>query len=172
MFACEHEGVVPDMLVLGKSLGGAILPIAAVIARPDLDVAAPWSMGHDTHEKNPVTTRAALAVLDVITEEGLVERAAETGAWALDRLREIATPASGLHLPRGRGLLMGVDVGTPDSGPPDLVRAGAIRAQCLAEGLNFKVSAGATLALSPPLIIDRTDLACAFEILGRVVRTV
>ena len=172
MFASEHEGVVPDMLVLGKSLGGAILPIAALIARPDLDVAAPWSVGHYTHEKNPVTTRAALAVLDVITEEGLVERAAETGTWALDRLHEIAASASGLHLPRGRGLLMGVDVRNPASGVPDPVRADAIRAQCLAQGLNFKVSAGATLALSPPLIIDRTDLEQAFDTLARVVRTV
>ena len=67
---------------------------------------------------------------------------------------------------------MGVDVRNLASGVPDPVRAEAIRAQCLAEGLNFKLSAGATLALSPPLIIDRTGLEHAFDILTRVVRTV
>jgi 4-aminobutyrate aminotransferase len=59
MFACEHDGVTPDILVLGKALGGGILPIAAVVARADLDVAGDWALGHYTHEKNPVTTRAA-----------------------------------------------------------------------------------------------------------------
>ena len=80
MFACEHDGVVPDMLVLGKALGGGILPIAAVIARPELDVGADWAFGHYTHEKNPVTTRAALTTIEIIEEEGLVENAARVGA--------------------------------------------------------------------------------------------
>jgi 4-aminobutyrate aminotransferase len=63
MFACEHDGVVPDMLVLGKALGGGILPIAAVIARPEFDVGADYAFGHYTHEKNPVTARAALTTI-------------------------------------------------------------------------------------------------------------
>ena len=58
MFACEHEGVTPDILVLGKALGGGILPIAAVLARPELDVCGDMAYGHYTHEKNPVTARA------------------------------------------------------------------------------------------------------------------
>ena len=86
MFACEHDDVAPDILVLGKALGGGILPIAAVIARPDLDVGGDWAFGHYTHEKNPVTARAALTTIEIIEDEGLVENAAKIGAAALERL--------------------------------------------------------------------------------------
>ena len=72
MFACQHDGVAPDILVLGKALGGGILPIAAVLARPELDVGAEWAFGHYTHEKNPVTARAALTTIEIIEDEGLV----------------------------------------------------------------------------------------------------
>ncbi len=70
-FASEHDGVTPDIVVLGKSLGGGILPIAAVIARHDLDVAGEYAIGHYTHEKNPVTARAALTTIAIIREDGL-----------------------------------------------------------------------------------------------------
>ena len=86
MFACEHDDVVPDMLVLGKALGGGILPIAAVIARPELDVGGAYAFGHYTHEKNPVTARAALTTIEIIEDEGLVANAARVGAFALERL--------------------------------------------------------------------------------------
>ena len=80
---------VPDILVLGKALGGGILPIAAVIARPELDVGADYAFGHYTHEKNPVTARAALTTIEIIEEEGLVENAARVGAFALERLHDM-----------------------------------------------------------------------------------
>jgi 4-aminobutyrate aminotransferase len=83
MFACEHDSVVPDILVLGKALGGGILPIAAVIAQPVLDVGADYAFGHYTHEKNPVTARAALTTIEIIEDEGLVANAARVGAAAL-----------------------------------------------------------------------------------------
>jgi 4-aminobutyrate aminotransferase len=92
MFACTPEGVVPDILVLGKALGGGVLPIAAAIARPDLDVAGAYAIGHYTHEKNPVTARAALTTLQIIEDEGLAERAHVLGARALTRLRRGARP--------------------------------------------------------------------------------
>lgn len=168
LFACEHEGAVPDILVLGKALGGAMLPIASVTARGDLDVAAEWSVGHYTHEKNPLTTRVAGTVLKVLERDGLPERAAELGAHALDRLQDMAARHPGLTRARGRGLLLGVDVVRPD-GQPDAGRAGRIRAACLAAGLNFKLSAEATLALSPPLIIARDDLDRALDIVEQAV---
>ena len=71
-FAAEHDGAAPDIVVLGKALGGGVLPIAACIARADLDVAGAYALGHYTHEKNPVTSAAALATLEVIEREGLV----------------------------------------------------------------------------------------------------
>ena len=80
LFVSEHFGVVPDITVLGKALGGAVVPIAAMIGDASLDVASDLPLGHYTHEKNPFTCRAALTVLEVIESEGLVERAAELGA--------------------------------------------------------------------------------------------
>ncbi len=89
MFACEPENVTPDILVLGKALGGAALPIAAVVARPELDVAGAYAIGHYTHEKNPVTARAALTTLQIIEDEALPERATNLGAKALARLHDM-----------------------------------------------------------------------------------
>jgi 4-aminobutyrate aminotransferase len=117
MFACEHTGVTPDVLVLGKALGGGMLPLAAVLARADLDTAGDLSIGHYTHEKNPLLAAAGLATLDVIAEDGLVARAAELGAWALDRLREIATTRPLVGEVRGLGLLIGVELVLPDGAP-------------------------------------------------------
>ncbi|HMQ58910.1 MAG TPA: aspartate aminotransferase family protein, partial [Rhizobiaceae bacterium] len=88
-FAHEHDGVTPDIVVLGKALGGGILPVAAVIARAGLDVAGDYAIGHYTHEKNPVTARAALTTIAIIREEGLAERALEMGAAAMERLEAL-----------------------------------------------------------------------------------
>ncbi len=73
----------------GKALGGGVLPIAAVLARADLDVGGAWAFGHYTHEKNPVTCRAALTTLDIIEDEGLVENARRQRERTLQRLWEM-----------------------------------------------------------------------------------
>ncbi len=109
MFACDHDGVVPDILVMGKALGGGILPIAAALCRPELDVAADFAIGHYTHEKNPVMARAALTTIDIIENEGLIENAATIGALALDRLQEMKARHRLIGDVRGRGLLLGVE---------------------------------------------------------------
>ena len=77
MFACEWLDCEPDMLVLGKGLGGGVFPMAALIAREDLDVAADRALGHYTHEKSSVGCAAALATLDVIRDENLLRRSRE-----------------------------------------------------------------------------------------------
>ncbi|MGH6960071.1 MAG: (R)-1-hydroxy-2-aminoethylphosphonate ammonia-lyase, partial [Dongiaceae bacterium] len=86
MLACEHYGVTPDILVLGKGLGGGILPLAAVIARERFDVAGDQALGHYTHEKSPVACAAALATIAYIEEHGLIEHARDLGRHALERL--------------------------------------------------------------------------------------
>ncbi len=105
LFACQHEDVVPDILVLGKSLGGGMLPIACMIARPELDVCGGYAYGHFTHEKNPVTRRADDA--GDIDDEQLVANAAWVGTFA-------PAPNVGRHPligdVRGRGCLMGVEL--------------------------------------------------------------
>jgi 4-aminobutyrate aminotransferase len=168
LFACEHAGVSPDILVLGKALGGGILPLAAVIARKGLDVAQHLALGHYTHEKNPVLAAAALATLDVIEEEGLAERAAVLGAHALARLGEIARGRPCVGEVRGLGLLIGVElVGPGDAPAPDL--AERVLYAALSRGLSLKTTMGSVLTLSPPLVIERADLDRALDILAESV---
>jgi 4-aminobutyrate aminotransferase len=86
MFLCEHAGCVPDILVLSKGLGGGVLPMAALIAKPELDVAADGALGLYSHDQSPVGCTAALATLQVIEEEGLLAVAVELGRHARGRL--------------------------------------------------------------------------------------
>lgn len=169
-FSHEHDGVSPDILVLGKALGGGILPIAAVVARSELDVAGDFALGHYTHEKNPVTTRAALTTIEIIEEEGLVDRAAELGAYARSRLSELMSRCPQIGEIRGRGLMIGVELVEDRAAyGPDNALAERVYYRCLEEGLSFKISAGNVLTLSPPLVIERADLDKALAIVERAV---
>lgn len=164
-FAHDHDGVTPDIIVLGKALGGGVLPIAAVLARADLDVAGDFAIGHYTHEKNPVTAAAALATLDVIEAEGLVERAARLGDLAMTRLGDALGGHPHVGDIRGRGLMLGVEIVTDrQSRQPDPDRAERVYYACLERGLSFKISAGNVLTLSPPLTISEEDLLSAMGI--------
>jgi 4-aminobutyrate aminotransferase len=166
MFACEHENVVPDILVLGKALGGGILPIAAVVARPSLDVGGAWAFGHYTHEKNPVTARAALTTIEIVEDEGLVENAARVGALALSRLEDLKSRHAAVGDVRGRGLLLGVDiVKSRDTKEPDNDLAEAVMYGALDAGLSFKTTMGNVLTLTPPLTITADEMMMALDIL-------
>ncbi|WP_051241422.1 (R)-1-hydroxy-2-aminoethylphosphonate ammonia-lyase [Stappia stellulata] len=172
-FACEHDEVVPDILVLGKALGGGILPIAAVIANSELNVAGDYAIGHYTHEKNPVTARAALTTLEIIEDEDLVERAAKLGAHAMTRLHEDLAGCSIVGDIRGRGLMLGVEIVTDRAErTPGNDLAEAIYYRCLDAGLSFKISQGCVLTLSPPLTIERADLDRALDIVRDAIRAV
>ena len=169
-FAHDHDGVTPDIITLGKALGGGMLPIAAVVARAELDVAGDFAIGHYTHEKNPVTAQAALTTLDIIDSEGLAERAALLGETAIDRLRERLGTCSAVGDVCGRGLLFGIEiVAERDARTPDPDLAERICYACLAEGMSFKVSAGNVLTLSPPLTISENELARALDIVEAAI---
>ncbi|MEA9986629.1 aspartate aminotransferase family protein [Subtercola sp. RTI3] len=113
MFASEHEAVVPDILVLGKGLGGAAMPVAAVVAREEFDVGESWAFGHYTHEKNPLMARAGLTTLQIIEDEGLVERSARLGEHALERARGLAATYDVIGDVRGRGLMLALEIVDP-----------------------------------------------------------
>lgn len=162
MFACEHEGVVPDILVLGKALGGGILPIAAVVARSELDVGGAWAFGHYTHEKNPVTARAALTTIEIIEEEGLADNAASVGALALDLLHDMQARFSCIGDVRGRGLLLGLELVRED-GTPDNDLAEAVMYAALDRGISFKTTMGNVLTLTPPLVITADEMRDAIS---------
>jgi 4-aminobutyrate aminotransferase len=169
-FAHDHDGLTPDIIVLGKALGGGTLPIAAILARADLDVAGDFAIGHYTHEKNPVTARAALATLDIIADEGLVERADRLGRKALARLQDGLSDSPLAGDIRGRGLMIGVEI-VSDRGArtPDPERAERILYDCLSNGLSFKISAGNVLTLSPPLTIPEDDLDRALAVVEAAI---
>lgn len=169
-FSFDHDDVVPDICVVGKSLGGGILPIAAAIARDDLNVCGDFAIGHYTHEKNPVTARAALTTLDIIEDEGLVERSAQLGEHAMNRLRDFASACPIAGDVRGRGLMFGVEIVSDRetrSAAPDM--AEKIYYKCLDKGLSFKISQGCVLTLSPPLTIAREDLDAALTIVETAI---
>ena len=165
-FAAEHDGARPDIVVLGKALGGGILPIAACVARDDLNVAGPWAYGHYTHEKNPVTAAAALATLEVIERDGLVEQAARVGAHALERLHALKDRHPLIGDVRGRGLLLGLElVSDRARKTPAGDAAEAVLYRALSRGLSFKTTMGNTLTLTPPLITTREQMDQAIDIL-------
>jgi 4-aminobutyrate aminotransferase len=166
MFACEHFGVIPDILCIGKGLGGGIFPMAAMIAREDLDIAEDKALGHYTHEKNPVGCVAALSTIQYIEDERLIQRSASLGKQTLDRLWEIAENYPIIGDIRGTGLLMGIElVKDRVSKEPATDEAERVMYTALAKGLSFKISMGNILTLVPPLTISREEMDRAVEIL-------
>ena len=172
-FACEHFGAAPDILVAGKGLGGGIMPLAAVMADLALDLAGNLALGHYTHEKNPTACAAGLAVLEVLREEGLVERAATLGRHALDRLGDMKTRHPLIGDVRGLGLSLAVElVRDPATREKASEEADAVMYRCLEQGLAFKTSHGNVLTLTPPLNITQTDMDLALDILDRALAAV
>ncbi|MCE5334154.1 MAG: aspartate aminotransferase family protein [Desulfobacteraceae bacterium] len=176
MFTCENFGVVPDMLVIGKGLGGGVVPIAALIAREDLDVAGHIALGHYTHEKSPVACAAALATIRYIESEGLAAHAAEIGSYALGRMRDMMDFHPLIGDVRGLGLLMGIEL-VKDRKTRERAtdEAEAVMYGALSRGLSFKLTMGNILTLTPALTITREEMdkalgiieECLFEIEGR-----
>ncbi|HEY0258559.1 MAG TPA: aspartate aminotransferase family protein [Lacisediminihabitans sp.] len=164
MFSSEHEGVTPDILVLGKGLGGGVVPVAAVVAREELDVGEAWAFGHYTHEKNPLMARAGLTTLQIIEDEGLVARSAELGAIALARSAALAERFGAIGDVRGRGLMVGIELVRDDGRTADPALAEAVLYGCLRRGLSFKTTMGNVLTLTPPLVVSEAELDEAFNI--------
>lgn len=166
MFACEHYGVVPDMLVIGKGLGGGILPLAALIARDGLDVAGDRALGHYTHEKNPVACAAARATIDYIETHGLLARARDLGRSTLERLRTMMTVHPLIGDVRGLGLLLGIElVADRSTRAPAPEQAEAVMYAALSRGLSFKITMGNIITLAPPLTITGEEMDRALGIL-------
>lgn len=173
MFACEHYGIVPDMLVLGKALGGGVFPLAALLARENLNVAAKMALGHYTHEKNPVACAAGLATLDVLAEEGLVDKAKQLGDYALEKLRALACRHPLIGDVRGLGLLMGVELLRNRATLERAIdEADRIMYAALSRGLNFKITMGNILTLTPALTISQAEMDQALAILDEAITEV
>ena len=158
MFCCEQLDIVPDILVIGKGLGGAVMPIAATIVREDLDVLQNRALGHYTHEKSPVAAAAALATLDVIENEQLLEQSRRLGIVALEQMDQIKRNNPLVTDVRGAGLALAIEVQSQ--------YAERILYSCLSNGLSFKISSGNVLTLTPPLTITEEQLRTALSIVA------
>ncbi|MEC8894740.1 MAG: aspartate aminotransferase family protein [Planctomycetota bacterium] len=173
MFTCEHYGVVPDMLVIGKGLGGGVFPLAALIAREGLNVAADKALGHYTHEKSPVACAAALAAIDVIEDEKLLQNATRIGKFALERLAELERKHALVGDVRGLGLLLGVElVRDRQSRERATEEAEVVMYEALARGLSFKLTMGNILTLTPALTITEEEMAEAIGIIDECLSLV
>ncbi len=173
MFTCEHFNVVPDMLVIGKGLGGGIFPLAALIARADLDVGSNRALGHYTHEKNPVACAAALATIECLEEEDLLANAQDTGSYALTRLHDMMQRERLIGTVRGLGLLMGMElVKDRQTKEPACEEAERVMYSALGKGLNFKITMGNIITLTPPLTITKQEMDKALNILDECLREV
>ncbi|RIK86666.1 MAG: aspartate aminotransferase family protein, partial [Planctomycetota bacterium] len=167
-FSCEHMGVVPDILVLGKGLGGGVMPLAALVAREGLDVAGDRALGHYTHEKSPVACAAGLATIGVIEREGLLEHARKLCEHARARLGEMATRRELIGDVRGLGLTLGVELvkdRTTRERATD--EAEQVMYRALDYGLSFKLTMGNVLLLTPPLVISQQELDQAIDVVDR-----
>lgn len=156
-FAHAHFDVTPDMVVLGKALGGGILPIAALLADDAMDIAPELAIGHYTHEKNPVTARAALTTLEIIDDEGLVAHAARLGAYAAQR---VATNAAFIGL-RGLGLLRALEFPGPI--------AETLSAAVAPLGVSTVAKDASSVGFSPPMNISEAEIDFALDRLTRAV---
>jgi ornithine--oxo-acid transaminase len=160
-FAFQHEDVQPDGLVLGKALGGGILPVSAFLARRDvMDVFTPGSHG-STFGGNPLAAAVGLEALQVIADEGLVERSRVLGDHMLERLRAIRSPV--LKEVRGRGLWAGAEI------DPQFATARHACEALLAKGVLSKDTHHTVVRLAPPLMIAREDLDWALDRFAEVV---
>ena len=166
MFTCEHYDVVPDMLVIGKGLGGGVFPLAALIAREDLDIMPDRALGHYTHEKNPVACAAGLAAIECIESDGLLENARAMGMHALARIEQMKQRHPLVGGGRGLGLLLGIELlKDRATGERASEEAERVMYQALERGLSFKVSMGNILTLTPPLTITRQEMDRALDII-------
>lgn len=161
LLACQHDGVQPDGLMLGKALGGGLLPVSLFLARRDvMDVFTPGDHG-STFGGNPIAAAVGLAALDTLVDERLVEHAATVGAHLLRRLGSIDNPI--IREVRGRGLFAGVELHR------SMADAGEVAGRLLQAGVLTKDTHRNTIRFAPPLIISEPQVDWAVDRLTEVL---
>lgn len=158
--ACEHENVKPDGLILGKALGGGLLPVSLFLSRRDvMDVFTPGDHG-STFGGNPLAATVALEALNVLFDENLIQRSAELGDYLHQSLLKISSPL--IKEIRGKGLFVGVELDARYAKGRDIVL------QLLEHGLLSYETHGTVIRLAPPLVISKQQLDEALNILKKV----
>jgi ornithine--oxo-acid transaminase len=161
MLACDHEGITPDGLVLGKALGGGLVPVSLFLARADvMDRFTPGSHG-STFGGNPLASAIGLEALDVLVEEDLARASASNGEYLMKRLRLIESPL--VREVRGRGLFVGLEI------DPSRGSARRVCERLMTRGVLSKETHETVVRLAPPLVISRSDIDIAVDKISDVI---
>ncbi|EIO3703686.1 aspartate aminotransferase family protein [Vibrio parahaemolyticus] len=172
-FTYQAYDIEPDMLCIGKGLGGGLVPIAAMVTKDKYNTAEQISMGHYTHEKSPIGCAAALATIEAIEQDDLLDKAKADSQFMREKLLEMKAKYPVIGDVRGIGMLWGIELVTDqESKARAYDEAEAVLYQCLNNGVSFKVSQGNVIQLSPPLIITREQLTEALAIFEEAIAKV
>ncbi|CAH6884530.1 Aspartate aminotransferase family protein [Vibrio chagasii] len=172
-FTHQAFDIEPDILCIGKGFGGGLLPIAAMVTKDKYNTAAQVSLGHYTHEKSPIGCAAALATMEVIEQENLLQKVQADSEFVREQLLQMKEKYPVIGDVRGIGLLWGVELVTDHiTKNRAFDEAEAVLYQCLNDGLSFKVSQGNVIQLSPPLIISRSELEVALSVFEKAIAKV
>ncbi|MDX2447355.1 MAG: aminotransferase class III-fold pyridoxal phosphate-dependent enzyme, partial [Desulfobacterales bacterium] len=169
MFASEHF-ITPDVLVLGKSMGGGLLPFAGIVTKQKYDNLEHRSIGHYTHEKNGLCAAAALAEIDYIQKNDLVENSARVGTYAISRLNEMKDKHPLIGNIAGIGLHIGIDlVKDQKTKERAVAEADAIMYKAMEKGLAFKTIEGNIITLRPALTVTMEEMDQVLSILDETI---
>ncbi len=172
-FTYQAYDIEPDILCIGKGLGGGLVPIAAMVTKDKYNTAEQISMGHYTHEKSPIGCAAALATMEAIEQDGLLDKVKADSQFMREKLLEMKAKYPVIGDVRGIGMLWGIELVTDhESKARAYDEAEAVLYQCLNNGVSFKVSQGNVIQLSPPLIITREQLTEALAIFEEAIAKV
>lgn len=164
LLACEHENIKPDGIVLGKALGGGLLPVSLFLSRKDvMDVFTPGDHG-STFGGNQLAAAVGIAAIDTLFDDNLISKAEEQGQYLLKRLKEIKSPL--IVDIRGKGLLIGVEIN------PRYYTAREICLRLLKEGVLSKETHGTVIRLAPPLVITKEQIDFVVSAISRVLAEV
>lgn len=170
MFAFEHYGIVPDILCLGKGMGGGLFPVAAMVAKEEYNRFPEISLGHYTWEKSPLGSAAALGVIECLEQDRLLEKVIDDERYMCAAMTELMRKHAVIGDVRGLGLLWGIELVTDKTTREKAFTvAEHTLYACLERGLSFKISQGNVLQLSPPLTIPRNDLERAMAIVDESI---
>jgi 4-aminobutyrate aminotransferase/(S)-3-amino-2-methylpropionate transaminase len=168
MFGCDHEGVIPDMMTIGKGFGGGF-PVSGVVTSDETAAAKPWSNpsgSSSSYGGNPLASAACDVTLQIILRDKLVENAAKVGAAMLKKLEEMKTQQPLIGSVRGRGLMIGVDLVNPKNGTPlDKVICREIFEEGLKRGV-LTMAYNPSLRINPPLVISEAEALKGLALLG------
>lgn len=159
MFGYQHSGVVPDIMTLAKHLGGGV-PIGAIVARPEVGASLKPGTHASTYGGNPIAASAAIAVIETILEENLLENCRTVGSYAVGKLRELQQKQPKIRQVRGLGLMIGID----------LTQAGApVFKKCLEKGLLINCTHDTVLRFMPPLTVTTEEIDEGIAILAEAL---